>query len=420
MLAALLSGFVIGAAFGAYLLFAVVSPADLKGGSTPNELYFDSEGNYPQYRDYYAARAAERFVSLGGAASEQALAAARDELGVTTGEVSPADALAMVRGAASVASRENAGETNPDAGRFTLQDQQNLAALSDRLAATQTDVVSAAAQAEAASQNLLRIGGLIGLIVLILAVAVLLWLLVRALAPRELVTDSSSDNVRLPTASSDGAPTAAPARRTVIRRAPAESQPAAESAPATRESVRADSRVIAPETDAGAPRRRGAGPAVTSDGPLAATDTRPAANGEQRIGAFNTVYQIGDDRYDESFPIQGTMGDLIGECGASIVERVDVGTPARVVAVAIWLFDKADFQSTTKVLMTDFAFTDTAVRTKLRNRGDAVQARLGSFDIVTSSLRVEVEVTMLECAPVGGASNGYFEKLGLRFNVYRK
>jgi hypothetical protein len=403
MLAALLAGFVVGAAFGAYLLFAVIPPTDVTGGATPRDLYYDPEGNYPQYRDYYAARASERFAALGGAASEQALMAARDELGVTTGEVTPADALVMVRGALAVAAKENASEANPDAGRFTLQDQQNLSALSDRLEATQGNELSAEAQSVEAARNLLRIGGLLGLVVLILAAAVLLWLLTRVLGAREaaVVDNSTSDGVRTPSRTNDR-----PVRRPAV-------------------TPTSDERIVVPDSD-NSPRMRNASPAVTSDSPFSAsapatTGPRPVVSaGEQRIGSFDTVYEIGDDRYDESFPIHGAMGELIGECGASIVERIDVGSPARVVAVAVWLFDKGDFQSTTKVLVSDFAFADTALRDKLRNRGDAVQARPGSFEIVTSALRVEVEVTMLECAPVGGASSGYFEKLGLHFNVYRK
>jgi hypothetical protein len=405
MLAALLAGFVVGAAFGAYLLFAVIPPTDVTGGATPHDLYHDPDGNYPQYRDYYAARASDRFAALGGAASEQALMAARDELGVTTGEVTPADALAMVRGALLVAAKENAAEPNPDAGRFTLRDQQNLSALADRLEATQGNELSAAAQSVEASRNLLRIGGLIGLVVLILSAAVLLWILTRALGPSEgTVVDATSEGVRTPSRTNNR-----PAGRPAV-------------VPIS------DDRIVVPDSE-DAPRVRSAAPAVTSDSPFAAGGAAaPAATsprqvvsaGEQRIGSFDTVYEIGDDRYDDSFPIHGAMGELIGECGASIVERIDVGSPARVVAVAVWLFDKGDFQSTTKVLMSDFAFGDAALRDKLRNRGDALQARLGSFDIVTSALRVEVEVTMLECAPVGGASSGYFEKLGLHFNVFRK
>jgi hypothetical protein len=414
MLAALLVGFVVGTAFGAYLLFAVVTPTMLKGGATPQDLYFDPSGNFPQYRDYYAARAAARFAALGGAASEAALTAARDELGVTTGEVSPATAAAMVRGASDVAAKENAAEQNPDAGRFTLQDQQNLSALSDRLTATQGDVVAAAQSADA-SLDLLRIGGLIGLVVLILCAALVLWLLTRALGPRDGVPDVTSDAETTPSP----APPARPARRVSVRPAPATDSQA--SPPASAD-------IVAPDTNPGAPRMRSApAPASTADSPLrpttqtGATPARAAA-GEQLVGTFDAIYDLSTDKehFDNGFPIQAGLGELIGECGATVIERIDVDSPARVVALAVWLFDKADFQSTTKVLMTDFVFADAAVRDKLRNRGDAIPARLGSFDIVTSSLRAEVEVVDVQFGAVGATSNGYFERLALHFTVFRR
>jgi hypothetical protein len=412
MLAALLAGFVVGTAFGAYLLFAVVTPTMLKGGATPQDLYFDPSGNFPQYRDYYAARAAARFAALGGAASEAALTAARDELGVTTGEVSPATAAEMVRGASEVAAKENTAEQNPDAGRFTLQDQQNLSALSDRLTATQGDVVAAAQSADA-SLDLLRIGGLIGLVVLILCAALVLWLLTRALGPRDGVSDVTSDAENTPSPASP----ARPARRVSVRPAPATD---------SQESPPASADIIAPDTDPGEPRMRSA-PASTSDSPLrpttqtGATPARAAA-GEQRVGTFDAIYDLSTskDHFDNGFPIQAGLGELIGECGATVIERIDVDSPERVIALAVWLFDKADFQSTTKVLMTDFAFADAAVRDKLRNRGDAIPARLGSFDIVTSSLRAEVEVVDLQFGAVGATSNGYFERLALHFTVFRR
>jgi hypothetical protein len=114
------------------------------------------------------------------------------------------------------------------------------------------------------------------------------------------------------------------------------------------------------------------------------------------------------------------MGELIGECGASIVERLGLDVPAKVVALAVWVFDKNDFQSTTKVLMTDYAYNDSLIRGKLDNRGDAILARNGQMSIDTSTLRVEVDVSGLDFAPVGNETNGYFEKINLQYRVFKK
>jgi hypothetical protein len=393
MLASLIAGFVIGTAFGLYLLYALITPEALLSGVPPRQLFYDAKGEFPQYRDYYAARAASRFIALGGAGRPEALAAARDELGVTTGDTSPEQALSMVRAAQAIATKENAGEQNPDAGRFTLQDQQNLAALGDRLEATKADPIPTATAGN--GRTLLRILGLAGLLALTALAAFILWALSKALQP----------------ALAENRPPLRAATRPVVEQ------------PIT--PVYADEDEAEENADLDAPaRRESASMASTVDAEMPAGAMRsgvsaPAAN-EQLIGTYKTAYEIGDDRYDESFPINGSMGELIGECGASVVERVGLESPAKVAALAVWLFDKGDFQSTTKVLMTDFAYNDSAVKEKLKNRGDAVLARNGVFEILTSTMRVEVEVSGLDFAPIGNETNGYFEKVNLQFRVYRK
>jgi hypothetical protein len=103
-----------------------------------------------------------------------------------------------------------------------------------------------------------------------------------------------------------------------------------------------------------------------------------------------------------------------------VADRIGVDTPARVTALAVWVFDKNDFHSTTKVLMSDYAFTDAPIRNKLSMRGEPVLARPGMFEVVTSTLRVEIEVRDLRMQPVGSEPNGYFDRLDLEFRVFKR
>jgi hypothetical protein len=159
----------------------------------------------------------------------------------------------------------------------------------------------------------------------------------------------------------------------------------------------------------------------------ATTDTdliQPArgtiTNSEQLISTFSTQFEIGNDNYDEDFPITGANGELIGELGATAGERVGLEMPYKVVVILIWLFDKLDFHSTTKVLMTDHAYNDSVIKDKLKSRGDLILARNGVLEIVTSTMRVEVEVSGLDFAPIGNEPHGYFENVNLQFRVYRR
>jgi hypothetical protein len=142
--------------------------------------------------------------------------------------------------------------------------------------------------------------------------------------------------------------------------------------------------------------------------------------GESLIATFTTSFSHGEDDYDEGFQISSSSGDLIGECGASIADRNGLDRPAKVVALGMWVFDKNDFQSTKSVLFTPYAFRDEQIRHKLASRGDAVQARLGMFEVITSSLRVEVEVRNLTLQPIGNDPDGYFEHVDLEFRVFKK
>jgi len=72
---------------------------------------------------------------------------------------------------------------------------------------------------------------------------------------------------------------------------------------------------------------------------------------------FMTTYMLGDDLFDDSFSIDSPTGEFLGECGVGISEAIGVGEPKKVAAYEIWLFDKNDIQTVTKVLMSRMFIT---------------------------------------------------------------
>lgn len=118
--------------------------------------------------------------------------------------------------------------------------------------------------------------------------------------------------------------------------------------------------------------------------------------GQPPLGHFFTTYQLGEDTYDESFSIETPLGEFLGECGMGISEIVGTGEPDKVTAFEVWLFDKTDIRTVTKVLMSQYAFQDDALRARLASKGEAVLAQPGSpFMLETSGLQVRVDVTEL-------------------------
>jgi hypothetical protein len=164
-------------------------------------------------------------------------------------------------------------------------------------------------------------------------------------------------------------------------------------------------------------------PPVRSPAPSQAPSNSSVTQGtDAHLTTFPAVvYRHGDDHFDEDFAVNNPGGELIGECGASIADRIGVDTPERVSALSLWVFDKNDFQSTTKVLMTDFAWNDPVIRTKLKARGDAVLAVNGGVvEILTTMLRVVVQVNDLALNSDNNPPQGYFQNVALTFTVYKR
>ena len=82
----------------------------------------------------------------------------------------------------------------------------------------------------------------------------------------------------------------------------------------------------------------------------------------QPITQTMTTYVLGDDLYDESFSIDTGGGEFLGEYGVGVSETIGVGEPKKVAALEIWLFDKNDIKTATKVLMSEHAYNDPNIR----------------------------------------------------------
>jgi hypothetical protein len=113
----------------------------------------------------------------------------------------------------------------------------------------------------------------------------------------------------------------------------------------------------------------------------------------ESLATFRTIYSIGDDLYDDSFSIESPAGDFLGECGVGIGDVIGVGDPKKVSAFEIWLFDKNDIQTVTKVVLSNYAFNDEETRNRLAAKGDPVMAEAGgTVSLSTASLEVEARV----------------------------
>jgi hypothetical protein len=134
--------------------------------------------------------------------------------------------------------------------------------------------------------------------------------------------------------------------------------------------------------------------------------------GQPPLGHFFTTYELGEDTYDESFSIETPMGEFLGECGVGISDTIGTGEADQVTAFEVWLFDKTDIRTITKVLMSEHAFQNEELRARLASKGEAVLAQPGApFMLETTGLQVKVDVSELLYGEGEAPPKSFFDKL---------
>ncbi len=163
------------------------------------------------------------------------------------------------------------------------------------------------------------------------------------------------------------------------------------------------------------PAQRGAKPAGVAPASMAAAAERSGAGQE-----FTAVFHQGDVSFDQSFDIEGSDGSYWGECGMTMSEMVQ-GDPERVTALEVWLFDKSDIRTVTKVLMSDYAYGNQALREKLSSRGDAVlMAPDLGFVLDAQTLRLMGKIVEMEYDDSQAPARGTIRKLRVQLRVMRQ
>ncbi|NLE83702.1 MAG: hypothetical protein GX603_04215 [Chloroflexi bacterium] len=150
-------------------------------------------------------------------------------------------------------------------------------------------------------------------------------------------------------------------------------------------------------------------------------DSPAENNGSKPVAQFMSTYMFGDDRYDESFVFDAPNGAFLGECGISISDLIGVGEPKKISAFDIWLFDKNDIQTITKVIMSKHAYNDPAIRQRLEIRGEPILAEPGKlFQLETATLRLEGRIVDVMYGDLPLPVDSYFHRNTIELAVYRK
>jgi membrane protein implicated in regulation of membrane protease activity len=105
-----------------------------------------------------------------------------------------------------------------------------------------------------------------------------------------------------------------------------------------------------------------------------------------------STYVNGDTYFDESFAIE-LNGAFLGQCGMGPSEAISRYDREKIAAFEVWLFDKNDIKTVTSVLMSEHAYDDPTLKTRLQSKGELLLAEPDAAAVLeTKTLHVQVRV----------------------------
>ncbi len=147
---------------------------------------------------------------------------------------------------------------------------------------------------------------------------------------------------------------------------------------------------------------------------IAQSDAPPVAH-------YVTTYVLGDDLFDDSFSIDSPSGEFLGECGVGISETIGVGDPKKVTAFEVWMFDKNDIQTVTKVLMSPYSFNDNSYRSKLEAKGELVNIDSQKQIVMeTQTLHMVATVSDMQYGQGAQPNGSFFDKVTIELAIWSK
>ncbi len=157
------------------------------------------------------------------------------------------------------------------------------------------------------------------------------------------------------------------------------------------------------------------------DFPLASVEPEADRIQATPIATFETRYARGNDTYDDSFIIESSQGEFLGECGVVISETIGMETPKNVTAFEVWLFDQNDIPTVTKVVMSEHAFHDEAIRAKLAPKGEPVLARMNETIVLeTTTLIINADIVEMTYGSGSSPPESFLEHLTIELSAWVK
>lgn len=137
-----------------------------------------------------------------------------------------------------------------------------------------------------------------------------------------------------------------------------------------------------------------------------------------QLGIFETSYSFGDDDFYHAFTIESPAHEFLGQCGIVISDTVGVDDAQMVDAFDIWLFETQGTRTLSKVIVSEQAFDDESISTKLIRKGELVVAQPGLvIELETESIRLTATVEDVAYRDDTAEARSVFDRLKVRMVV---
>ncbi|MDM8529418.1 hypothetical protein QUF58_14585 [Anaerolineales bacterium HSG24] len=132
---------------------------------------------------------------------------------------------------------------------------------------------------------------------------------------------------------------------------------------------------------------------------------------------WSSTYTLGRNPYDESFTLETEDGDFLGEAGIGMNNVVEGSDSGQVKDFDVWVFDKTDINTYSRIVMSEVAYNDEELRNRveLNPLAKAVWAKQGDTTTIESkTMRIEVKMEEVEF----DESKLFFNNLKVTINVF--
>lgn len=137
-----------------------------------------------------------------------------------------------------------------------------------------------------------------------------------------------------------------------------------------------------------------------------------------QLGVFETSYSFGDDDFYHAFTIESAAHEFLGQCGIVISDTVGIEDAQMVDAFDIWLFETQGTRTLSKVLVSEQAYDDESISTKLVRKGELVVAQPGLvIELETESIRLTATVEDIAYRDDTADARSVFDRLKVRMVV---